>query len=74
MKIEKGDVFVARTPGGGGYGNPSERDPEAVLKDVLNGLVSLSSAREDYTVVINSETKKIDWKATKKLREKRETA
>lgn len=70
VKIEKGDIFVARTPGGGGYGNPLERDPKKVLKDVVNGLVSISSARKDYGVVINSETEEINWEATKKLREK----
>lgn len=71
VKMEKGDIFVARTPGGGGYGSPLERNLEAVLKDVVNGLVSISSAREDYGVVINSETGQIDWETTGKLREKK---
>ena len=38
--------------GGGGYGDPMTRDPQAVLRDVLNGFVSLDAAREDYGVVI----------------------
>ena len=38
--------------GGGGYGDPLTRDPQAVLRDVLNGFVSLEAAREDYGVVI----------------------
>jgi N-methylhydantoinase B len=41
-------------PGGAGYGNPFERDPAAVLKDVLNGYVSLEAAARDYGVVIVS--------------------
>jgi N-methylhydantoinase B len=41
-------------PGGGGYGNPFEREPEAVLEDVLNGYVSLEAAERDYGVVISS--------------------
>jgi N-methylhydantoinase B len=41
-------------PGGGGYGDPFERDPLAVLDDVLNGYVSLEAARRDYGVVILS--------------------
>jgi N-methylhydantoinase B len=41
-------------PGGGGYGNPFERDPGAVLSDVVNGYVSLEAARRDYGVVIHS--------------------
>jgi N-methylhydantoinase B len=39
-------------PGGGGYGNPLERDPQAVLDDVVNGYVSLEAAERDYGVVI----------------------
>ncbi|MFQ6065112.1 MAG: hydantoinase B/oxoprolinase family protein [Candidatus Bathyarchaeia archaeon] len=69
VKIEKGDIFVARTPGGGGYGIPLERAPEAVLEDVVNGLVSRSSARRHYGVVINSRTEEVDWEGTRKLRE-----
>jgi N-methylhydantoinase B len=41
-------------PGGGGYGNPFERDPLAVLDDALNGYVTLEAARRDYGVVIRS--------------------
>jgi N-methylhydantoinase B len=41
-------------PGGGGYGNPFERDPRLVLDDVLNGYVSLGAAASDYGVVIHS--------------------
>ncbi len=41
-------------PGGGGYGDPFERDPAAVLDDVLNGYVSIEAAARDYGVVIRS--------------------
>ena len=71
VKLEKGDLFVARTPGGGGYGNPLERTPERVLRDVANGLVSKRSAQNDYGVVIRSEMNEIDRDATRKLRERR---
>ncbi len=60
--------FVARTPGGGGYGNPLERDPKAVLRDVINGLVSKESAKQDYGVVIDQGVEDVDWEATKNLR------
>jgi N-methylhydantoinase B len=70
VKMEKGDIFVARTPGGGGYGSPLERAPEAVREDVVNGLVSRSSAQKDYGVVINPETKEINLEVTRELREK----
>jgi len=54
IRMEKGDVFVVRTPGGGGYEKPLERSPELVHRDLLNGLVSLEAAKKDYGVVINS--------------------
>ena len=69
VRMERGDILVIRTPGGGGYGNPLERDPKLVLRDVLDGLVSLDSARRDYGVVIDPETMELDLEATRKLRE-----
>jgi len=66
--IENGDVFVVRTPGGGGFGDPLERESKLVLQDVLNGLVPLEAAKQDYGVVIDSVTMKIDWKSTEQLR------
>lgn len=56
-------------PGGGGYGDPLERDPAMVLDDVLNGYVSLEKARELYGVVIDSRRIKVDEEATRRLRE-----
>ena len=67
------DSFIAgerlsnRTAGGGGYGNPHDRDPEAVLDDVLDGYVSRHAARETYDVVI-TEDNAIDHQATRELR------
>lgn len=55
------------TAGGGGWGNPLERDPEKVREDVLEGYVSIESAREDYGVVL-SETLELDEDATTRLR------
>ena len=40
-------------PGGGGYGDPTERDPERVLHDVVYGYVSLAAAERDYKVAIS---------------------
>lgn len=57
---------------GGGYGDPFLRDPEAVRQDVMYGLVSIQSARDDYGVVItDSETCEIDVVATEALRSER---
>ncbi|MBI3965781.1 MAG: hydantoinase B/oxoprolinase family protein, partial [Chloroflexi bacterium] len=70
------DVEVdLRLPGGGGYGNPFEREPLAVLEDVVMGYVSLESAARDYGVAIECtkapddlialpEDYRIDWERT----------
>jgi N-methylhydantoinase B len=42
-----------RTTGGGGWGDPFEREPELVLRDVVQGRVSVESAERDYGVVID---------------------
>jgi N-methylhydantoinase B len=60
--------------GGGGYGDPFLRDPERVRQDVIEGLVDLESARDDYGVVIRDrETFNIDWAATQAIRNRPKT-
>ncbi|XWN31248.1 MAG: hydantoinase B/oxoprolinase family protein [Devosia sp.] len=54
VPIKKGDVFSRPTAGGGGYGDPLERDPNAVLEDVIDEYVSVERARKDYGVVIEA--------------------
>jgi N-methylhydantoinase B len=68
--VKKGDRCIRRTAGGGGYGNPFERNPKLVQEDVLNGWVSLKSAKEDYGCILKPDTLQVDYKATKKLRAK----
>ncbi len=63
-----GDIVSFYSAGGGGYGDSFERDPEAVEKDVLEGYVSIQKAKEDYGVVIDPDTLKVDLDATKKIR------
>lgn len=46
--LEPGDVLVIESGGGGGYGDPAERDREAVRGDVRNGYVSREAAARDY--------------------------
>lgn len=55
-------------PGGGGYGDPLERDPALVLEDVLDELVSPERARADYGVVIDTTRWAVDEAATASLR------
>jgi len=54
----------------GSYGDPLDRDPAAVLGDVLDGYVSIQGAREDYGVVITENSLSIDREATEILRRK----
>ncbi len=68
--LSPGDKIILNLSGGGGYGNPMERDYLAVEEDVLNGLVSVKSAKSDYGVIINERTMKADLDATEKLRGK----
>ncbi len=62
-KLKKGDVVSLRLPGGGGYGAPSERDPQAVVRDVRDGKVSFAAAESEYGVVIDDETLSVDASA-----------
>lgn len=67
-QLKSGDIITMDAAGGGGYGDPVERDAEMVMKDVLNGYVSLEGAREDYGVAIDPETMKVDIDETERLR------
>ncbi len=60
---------VLETAGGGGFGGPLEREPGVVREDVLDGLVSVEKAAEEYGVVIKpSGNAEVDYTATRKLR------
>jgi N-methylhydantoinase B len=56
--------------GGGGYGDPLEREPERVRDDVLDGKVSREAAQREYGVVVRSETAKLELRATSTLRDR----
>jgi N-methylhydantoinase B len=73
IPVETGAILAHYTQGGGGYGNALERDPHAVLEDVLDEFVSIDKAREDYGVVIRPIDPEIldyeiDWDATNSTR------
>jgi N-methylhydantoinase B len=59
---------VMDAAGGGGYGNPLDREPELLEWDVLEGYVSVEGARRDYGVVVDPGTMKVDIDATLALR------
>ena len=63
------DVIIMETAGGGGYGDPLERDLAMVESDVMDGYISIESARDDYGIIVDPETKSVDPDATRELRE-----
>jgi N-methylhydantoinase B len=66
VAIAPGDVVSYRTCGGGGYGPPEERDPQRVLRDVLEGKVGIERARDVYRVAVRDGL--LDEAATAELR------
>ena len=71
--IEVGESILSLSGGGGGYGSPLQRDREAVLRDVVEGYVSIARARDAYGVVLSGdpdrwETLAVDGGATDDLR------
>ncbi len=67
LQVAPGQRVANYNPGGGGYGNPLARDPDAVRLDVLNGLVSPEAAHDEYGVVLD-EHLCVDAPATARLR------
>ena len=67
MDVKKGDVYRFIQSGGGGYGDPLERDPMSVLNDVCQEKVTLERAVE-YGVVLVGDVPEVDFEKTKKLR------
>jgi N-methylhydantoinase B len=65
-KLGHADVHVCLVTGGGGFGDPLRREPEAVLGDVRGGCVSTEAALTTYGVVTNGET--VDEAATEAKR------
>ena len=68
--IRHGQVLRHRTAGGGGYGDPRERDPEKVFADVYNGKVTIEAAARDYGVKILVDPLRLDCTGTDALRER----
>ena len=68
QSVPYGDRLVLELPGGGGYGDPRERDPALVAEDVADGLVTAEDARSVYGVVIGAGGW-VDERATRALRE-----
>ncbi|MBV8187800.1 MAG: hydantoinase B/oxoprolinase family protein [Alphaproteobacteria bacterium] len=61
-------TYRALSPGGGGYGDPRTRDPQRVLRDVLDNIVSAEAAERDYGVALTTDGRSIDETRTAELR------
>lgn len=70
VSLKKDDTYSTYPSGGGGWGNPLNRDPELVREDARNEIISLQSARNDYGVVLEGNEQKVNLKATQELRKK----
>jgi N-methylhydantoinase B len=66
--LRRGDVILHEQPGGGGHGDPFERDPERVAADVRDEKISLDYARREHGVVIDPVTLTVDGAATRAAR------
>jgi N-methylhydantoinase B len=71
QKVPAGSEVTVLTGGGGGWGRPEERDPERVLDDVRQGIVTVAGAEKDYGIVVRGAELEIDREATAKLRASR---
>ena len=67
LRLKKDDVVAWQLAGGGGYGDPLQRDPARVQRDVRMGYVTMEGARRDYGVVLHTDMS-IDEDATRLLR------
>jgi N-methylhydantoinase B len=65
--LREGDLVLCQTSGGGGYGDPLDRDQQAVLQDVAEGYVTRERAERVYGVALEGD--KVDPSATKARRE-----
>ena len=68
VDLRMGDIQYVRFMGGGGYGDPIDRDPDAVVRDVALGLVTAGAARDIYGVVLEPTNRALDAGATRARR------
>jgi N-methylhydantoinase B len=68
IEMREGDIFRHVMAGGGGFGPAELRDPQAVLRDVEDGLLTIDAARRDYGVVLGGMPLAVDAAATGQVR------
>ncbi len=74
VDFEPGDILIITTGGGGGVGDPLDREVDKVRWDVLNEYVSMETARDTYGVIMNPGTFEVDLETTKELRARKKQA
>jgi N-methylhydantoinase B len=77
--VFSGEVILSKSPGGGGWGDPLDRDPYKVWADVTDGLITPKRAREVYGVILGPEGRtadelELDEAETERLRAERRAA
>ncbi len=70
IALEPGDVIEVSTPGGGGYGNPLERDPVLVMRDLERGYYDADDARAMFGVIVGDDAS-LDIAGTEQCRAQR---
>ncbi|MDP9134038.1 MAG: hydantoinase B/oxoprolinase family protein, partial [Actinomycetota bacterium] len=68
FKLRPGELYTSHNPGGGGCGDPLDREPERVAEDVRNKRVSVEAARMEYGVVVDPKSIEPDPAETERLR------
>jgi N-methylhydantoinase B len=68
VRVQAGDRILFRTAGGGGWGDPLEREPRRVRDDVARNLLTTDVARDDYGVILGGDGLNIDVRATEDCR------
>lgn len=71
VPLAEGDSVIITAGGGGGYGDPLEREAGKVRRDVIDGYISIECAAQKYGVALDARTFEVDIPATERLREQR---
>ena len=71
FELAADEIWVGVSSGGGGYGDPLEREPDAVLESIIDGMLTVESARNIYGVIISKNPMTVNLKETKALRKKK---
>ncbi|BBK29876.1 N-methylhydantoinase B [Stella humosa] len=69
MEMQRGQLLTHHQAGGGGHGDPFQREPELVARDVWNGKISVDFARSRHGVVVDAGTGMVDAAASTRLRQ-----